>query len=179
VFEQPSDSGARALELVSLTPFYERFRWRVEDLTDEEYLWEPVDGCLTVRPDETGAYITGGPPSWGPVTTIAWRICHIGDFLREERNWRWLGREPDQLDRDIRHPMTAAGGLEYVDASWSAWQRLMASLTPAEMWEPVGPVGGRYGDGERIGFVIHIMDELIHHAAEVGVMRDLYAAMAR
>jgi hypothetical protein len=36
--------------------------------------------------------------------------------------------------------------------------------------------GGPYGDSERIGFVIHIMDELIHHTAEVGVMRDLYAA---
>ena len=37
-------------------------------------------------------------------------------------------------------------------------------------------MAGPYAESERIGFVIHIMDELIHHAAEVGVIRDLYAA---
>ena len=52
-------------------------------------------------------------------------------------------------------------------------------MTPEEMWEPLGLIAGPYADDERIGFVIHIMDELIHHAAEVGVMRDLYTAMAR
>lgn len=32
------------------------FRWtalirsRLDGITDEEYLWEPADGCLTVRP---------------------------------------------------------------------------------------------------------------------------------
>ena len=103
-------------------------------------------------------------------------MCHIGDFLRHERNWRWLGREPELRDEDIRHPRTAIGGIEYVEASWSAWQRLVSSLTSEEMWQPIGPVGGSYSDYERIAFVVHIMDELIHHAAEVGVLRDLYAA---
>jgi DinB superfamily len=173
------DIRARSVELVSLAPFYERFRGRVEGLTDDEYLWEPAPGCLTVRPGELGSFTTGGPPEPGPVTTIAWRMCHIGDFLRHERNWRWLRREPEQLDRDIRHPATAVGGIRYVEESWSSWQRLISSLTPAEMWEPLGSIAGPYGDDERIGFVIHIMDELIHHAAEIGVMRDLYTAMAR
>ncbi|MBO0886206.1 MAG: DinB family protein [Acidimicrobiales bacterium] len=177
--EPRHDLRRRTVELVSLAPYYERLQARVEGLTDEEYLWEPVPGCLTVKPDEPGSFATGGPPSPGPLTTIAWRICHIGDFLRHERNWRWLGREPEQLDRDIRHPMTAAGGLAYVGASWTSWQRLVSSLTPDEMWAPMGPIAGPYGDSERIGLVIHIMDELIHHAAEVGVMRDLYAATSR
>jgi DinB superfamily len=176
--ERPHDVRARSVELVSLAPFYDRFRGRIEGLTDDEYLWEPVPGCLTVRPDDAGSFVTGGPPAEAPVTTIAWRICHIGDFLRHERNWRWLGQEPEQLDRDIRHPLTAVGAIDYVDSSWASWQRLVSSLTPDEMWEPIGPIAGPYGDSERIGLVIHIMDELIHHAAEVGVMRDLYAAAA-
>jgi hypothetical protein len=173
------DIRARSVELVSLTPFYERFRSRIDGLTDDEYLWEPASGCLTVHPGEVGSFVTGGRPGPGPVTTIAWRMCHIGDFLRHERNWRWLNREPVQLDRHIRHPTTAAGGIGYVEESWSSWQRLLSSMTPAEMWEPLGPIAGPYAEDERIGFVIHIMDELIHHAAEVGVMRDLYTAMAR
>jgi hypothetical protein len=174
--DDPIDVRARSIELASLAPFYDRFRARIEGLTDDEYLWEPVAGCLTVRPGEVGPFSTGGPQHLGPVTTIAWRMCHIGDFLRAERNARWLGREPVQLDADIRHPTIAAGGVEYVDASWGSWQRLVSSLTPDEMWEPIGPIGGLYGSSERIAFVIHIMDELIHHAAEVGVMRDLYSA---
>ena len=133
---------------------------------------------MTVRPGDRGLLVTGGSPGPGPLTTIAWRMCHIGDFLRQERNWRWLGREPEHLDRDIRHPLTALGGIAFVDASWVAWQRLVSSLAPAELWEPIGAIGGPYGSSERIGFVIHIMDELIHHAAEVGVIRDLYRAMA-
>lgn len=176
---QEGDVRARAVELVSLAPFFERFRARVVGLDDEEYRWEPAAGCLTVRAGETGSFVTGGPSSTGPLATVAWRICHIGDFLRHERNWRWLGREPEHSDQDIRHPMTAAGGVACVEASWAMWQRLASSLTPAEMWEPIGAVGGPYGDSERLGFVIHIMDELIHHVAEVGVMRDPYAATSR
>ena len=173
------DVRARSVELVSLAPFYERLRWRIEGLTDDEYLWEPGPGCLTVRPDDVGSLVTGGALATGPLTTIAWRLCHIGDFLRHERNWRWLGREPEHVDRDIRHPMTAVGAMAFLDASWVFWQRLVASLTPGEMWEPIGPIAGPYANSERIGFVIHTMDELIHHGAEVGVMRDLYAATAR
>ena len=174
---EPSlDVRARSVELVSLTPYFERFRVRLDGLGDDEYLWEPTPGCVTVQPGEVGPFVTGGPQRRGPLTTIAWRICHIGDFLREERNWYWLGREPELRDRDIRHPMTALAAIGYVEASWGAWERLVASLTPAEMWARIGPVAGPYAESERIGFVIHIMDELIHHAAEVGVMRDLYAA---
>jgi hypothetical protein len=177
--DEQRDLGRRAVELVSLTYFYERFRRRVEGLTDDEYLWEPVPGCLSIRAGDVGPVARGEKAVGDPLTTIAWRMCHIGDCLREERNWRWLGREPSLRDDDIRHPLTAAGGFAYVVASWARWQGLISSLSADEMWEPIGAVGGPYGNDERIGFVIHIMDELIHHAAEVGVMRDFYAAMGR
>ena len=48
------------MKLVSLAPFYERLRARVEGLTNEEYLWEPIPGCLTVQSGEAGRFITGG-----------------------------------------------------------------------------------------------------------------------
>ena len=116
---EPSlDVRARSVELVSLTPFFERFRPRLDGLGDDEYLWEPTPGCVTVQPGEVGPFVTGGPQRRGPLTTIAWRICHIGDFLRQERNWYWLGREPELRDQDIRHPMTALAAIGYVEASW-------------------------------------------------------------
>ena len=172
-----ADARARAVALVTLAPFYERLRARVEGLTDHEYLWEPVPGCLTVEAGSRGPFSTGGPAEGGRFTTIAWRLCHIGDFLRDERNARWLGREPAVRNDDIRHPTTAAGGVDYLEQSWRVWDDLLSSLSVEELWERLGPIAGPYGDGERIGYVIHIMDELIHHGAEVGVVRDLYAAV--
>lgn len=50
------------------------------------------------------------------------------------------------------------------------------SVSSDELWEPIGPVAGPFAGGERLTFVLHTMDELIHRAAEVGVLRDLYAA---
>jgi ankyrin repeat protein len=42
--------------------------------------------------------------------------------------------------------------------------------------EPIGPVGGPYADSTRRAFVLHVLDELIHHGAEVATLRDLYRA---
>lgn len=38
----------------------------------------------------------------------------------------------------------------------------------------IGPVGGEYGDGTRAGYVLHMLDEFIHHGAEISMLRDLY-----
>ena len=65
------------------------FRPRLEDLTDEEYLWEPVTDCWSIRPRGTctspspigsGAWQRDdapGEPDPTPVTTIAWRMAHM------------------------------------------------------------------------------------------------------
>src|SRR5687767_5718350 len=63
----------------------------VEGLTDDEYLWEPVDDCWSVRP--VAELRTPKPPWAGdgavaieieypdpepsPFTTIAWRLVHL------------------------------------------------------------------------------------------------------
>src|SRR6266545_6150248 len=64
-------------------------RRRLDGLTDEEYFWEPVAGCWSVRPGGTGtAPIQAGSgeftvgyampePDPPPVTTIAWRLAHL------------------------------------------------------------------------------------------------------
>ena len=128
--------------------------------------------CLTV-PREGGDL-----PREGPIrlSTIVWRICHIGDGLGEERNWRWLGREAPLRDLSIARPLTASGGIRFVEERWAAWTELVHSLSVDEMWAPIGPIGGPYADLERFTLVLHVLDERIHHAAEVGVLRDLYLA---
>ena len=52
-------------------------RPRLDGLTDDEFLWEPVAGCWSVRRGADGRHRAEGPwPQPGaapPVTTIAWR----------------------------------------------------------------------------------------------------------
>jgi len=43
----------------------------------------------------------------------------------------------------------------------------------------MGAVAGPYACSDRVAFVVHIMDELIHHGAEVALLRDLYRAGGR
>ncbi|MGH9041233.1 MAG: DinB family protein, partial [Acidimicrobiia bacterium] len=62
-------------------------RPRLAGLTDEEYFWEPVDGCWSIRPrgEARSAMAAGGgdmvadfefpEPTPTPVTTIAWRLA--------------------------------------------------------------------------------------------------------
>ncbi|HWI02509.1 MAG TPA: hypothetical protein VNT52_01540, partial [Acidimicrobiales bacterium] len=52
------------------------FRPRLNGLTDEEYLWEPVAGCWTLHPTDDGQVLydhAWPPPRPSPFTTIAWR----------------------------------------------------------------------------------------------------------
>ncbi|CPY76092.1 Uncharacterised protein [Mycobacteroides abscessus] len=61
-----------------------QLRPRFEGLTDDEYFWEPVRGCWSLRPRGTAATpLQGGsgdyviefaapPPEPAPVTTIGW-----------------------------------------------------------------------------------------------------------
>lgn len=138
----------------------DRLRGRVQGLTDDEYRWTPAAG----------------------VATIEWRVTHIADTLGEERNWRWLGRGPlpvgpvDVVDGDADDPPTAAKGLARLEAAYAAWVELVGSLDTEAVFRPLGPIAGPYRDELVVSFVMHIFDELVHHAAEVGLMRDLYRA---
>ena len=67
------------------------FRPRLTSMTDAEYFWEPVPGCWSIRPRSAAVTpMAAGQgelvidfelpePTPAPVTTIAWRLGHIGD----------------------------------------------------------------------------------------------------
>jgi hypothetical protein len=173
-----SINASRLAELTSLDYYFERLRGRLVGLTDDEYLWEPVTPCLSIRPGAPGRARRNNHEAPDDFTTIAWRLCHIGDTLREERNWRWLGQEPTLLDADIRQPPTASDAVRYVEEAFAVWTQLVASIAADDWWLPLGPAAGAYASTDRVALVVHIMDELIHHAAEVALLRDLYRVRA-
>src|SRR5947208_5726956 len=75
----------RAVDLLvsELDEAYELIRSRLEGLTDEEFFWEPVRDCWTVRRDERGHWSADYPepphPEPPPFTTIAWRLVHVSE----------------------------------------------------------------------------------------------------
>lgn len=96
-----------------------------------------VPGCWSVRPQPDGtttidwAHPAPGPP---PVTTIAWRLCHVAGTVLAWRSSNHVG-----------------------DGTW----------TPVrDAWPATA---------DAVAYPEH---ELIHHGAEIGLLRDLYRARA-
>lgn len=158
-------------------------RPRLVGLSDEEYLWEPVAGCWSVRPRGQGVAVEVGSgdfvidfampePRPAPVTTIAWRLGHLLVGVLGDRNARYFGGDPVSYD-DFAYPGTAAAALVQLDAGYARWIDGVRSLDGAALAESCRE-GGHEQD-TMAALVLHIHRELIHHLAEIALLRDLYA----
>ena len=165
------------------------FRPRLNGLTDEEYLWEPVAGCWTLHPTDDGQVRydhAWPPPQPSPFTTIAWRLCHIGVGCLANRTSRLFPETaPAPLttrmwEGPLPFPMTADGALAFLDEWWDAWRRGLLAAGEDALWAPIGDrewdiPSMRLGRADpAIGLVLHVHREVMHHGAEVCLLRDLY-----
>jgi hypothetical protein len=161
-------------------------RPRLDGLTDDEYLWEPVPGAWSIRPRSeartefaagfgVGDYVADfefPDPVPAPVTTIAWRMGHVSVGVFGARAAAHFGAPP--LDYEtVEWQPTAAGGLAMLDASYDAWIAGVRSLDTAALARPVGDLEP-YPDAPMAELVLHINREAIHHGAEIALLRDLY-----
>jgi hypothetical protein len=155
-----------------------QLRPRLDGLTDEEYFWQPVPNCWTVHPD--GAIdFTFPPPHPAPFTTIAWRLAHVITLLSSDRNGTWLGLEP-QPDAEVPpNAGTASDAIVDLQRSYTVFRRYLGLVPAASLSELMGPIAGPYADATRFGFVLHQLDEFVHHGAEIALLRDLYRASGR
>lgn len=133
---------------------YGRLRSRLEGLSDAELAWRPAPG----------------------VTGLAWRLQHIAALLTDDRNARWLGVASVPAGSEVAEPRTVTEALAALDAAFRCWQEVLDAVPEGSLEVMVGPVGGPYANSTRRAFVLHVLDELIHHGAEVGLVRDLWAA---
>lgn len=167
-------------EMLALSDFaYQRLRTRLEGLTDDEYLWEPVPNCWTIRTDGGGFRGGDGGFIWDevpPFTTIAWRLSHLTDCIAAERCATWLGLEPKEDILADGYAGSAADAIALLERANGQWRANVMEVGDDEVWERSGPIAGIYAEHTRVSFVLHITDELIHHGAEIGVLRDLYRA---
>ncbi|RKT78768.1 DinB family protein [Terracoccus luteus] len=163
-----------------------QLRPRLDGLTDDEYLWEPVAGMWSVHPRGHGrTELQGGSgdttidfahpePTPAPVTTIAWRIAHLVVGVLGMRVHGHFGGPPvDYLGFD--YSPTAAGALAQLDEQYAAWLAGVRGWGEEGLREPCGPAEGPWAEHSRADLVAHINRELIHHGAELALLRDLYA----
>lgn len=186
----PPPLTRRDLLLAQYDTSYEYLLDRLQGLTDAEYQWEPVAGCWSVR--RRGEEVTPHPIGTGewvldyeraelhpaPVTTLAWRLCHIVYGQRMRCDYTFGNRS---LQRDsLTLPGSAREALAWLAESHTAWRAGLEGLDEADLdvvglssfpggLDPQLPFGAIWWWTNR---------ELIHHGAEIGLLRDLWAAQA-
>ena len=168
-------------DLISLSEHaFERTRHRLDGLTDDEYFWEPVGNCWSVRLSHGAGHRADhgatGDGDRTPFTTIAWRLWHLVGCYGSDRNAHWLGVDLPgaAFEAEDPAPGSATLALAELERAHALWRDVLDAV-PAESWQqPLGAVAGPFGDSDRASFVLHQLDEQIHHGAELGVLRDLY-----
>ncbi|WP_199424505.1 DinB family protein [Actinotalea solisilvae] len=167
-------------------------RVRVDPLTDAEYLWEPAPGAWNVRRRTDGpgpgATVLAGSGAWGrdggrphpwppPLTTIAWRMEHLSTMLAGRADHTVGTRS--RVDDETEVPGDAASGIEALRTGLAAWREALTSADDAALDE-VGR--STYPDGDDaeqpfLEIVWWVNQELLHHGAEIALLRDLHRAL--
>ncbi|SCF79066.1 DinB family protein [Streptomyces sp. Cmuel-A718b] len=161
-------------------------------LGDDEYLWEPVPDCWSVRRrgDGAGARATAlaGAGDWGrdtadfphpfppPLTTIAWRLSHLSEMLALRADHTHGGRTLTR--EDYRTPGDAAGAVAAFETASAAWREALLSADDTAL-DTVGYSAYPNGsDAEDLfaDVVWWVNQEVLHHGAEIALLRDLYRA---
>jgi hypothetical protein len=163
----------------------QQLRPRLDGMTDDEYFWEPVAGCWSVRPrGQATAPIAAGPgdyvleyaypePDPPPVTTIAWRLTHITVACLGARVASHFSGPPVDWNT-FPYAGTAAAALSQLDEAYAAWTAGVRGLGADGLARPCGPAEGPWARSPMAELILHINKEVIHHGAEIALLRDLY-----
>jgi hypothetical protein len=167
-----------------------QLRPRLSGLSDEEYIWEPAPHAWNVRPrgQSTAPVQAGGgdftidfafpEPDPPPVTTISWRLGHLIVGVFGVRIANHFGGSPVDYF-SFTYAGSADQALEQLDQMYDAWIRGVDALDAAQLAEPSGSSEGDFADRPLVALVLHINREVIHHGAEIALLRDLYRQRLR
>lgn len=159
---------------------------RLDGLTDAEYLWEPVTPCWSVRPRRDVEEGGSGPSEYvletgargeEVLTTIAWRIGHLTTAFAARWEWSFGSRSvpPDEVAQVV---VTADEGQERLWHWYGRWHDGIAAMDESD-FVAVGYSQMPDGLDPTVPFASVVWwqgREMVHHLAEVALIRDLYAA---
>lgn len=161
------------------------FRWnalirpRLEGLSDEEYLWEPAPGTLTVRRGPRGAWSLDAPADDFPLGNIAWRMTHLSSSLAAHPV-AGVAFGPGWARPDLGEPTgSAEEGLKRLDAANAHWRASLAALSDDDFDRTLGPAAGPYADSTVLEIVLHVHNESMQRGADLCLLRDLYLKLGR
>ena len=160
--------------------WWRRFSQRLEGLRQAEFDWEPSPGAWSVRvtPDGPQVERIEPDPDPPPITTIGWRMWHIAVECLDGYAGMVFGSTATGLvDRAFTLDVNEA-----VDLTARAAASFRAGLVaegPDWLFDKLGPSYGPFAESTFLGLMLHVIDELVHHAAEVALLRDLYRAGGR
>jgi hypothetical protein len=152
-----------------------QLRPRLDGHSDDEYFWQPVPDCWTVHRDG-GVDFVYPEPTPTPLTTIAWRLAHVIIGVFAMRNHSHFGGPAADYE-SWPYATDAATALAQLDTEYQRWTAGVRALSDDDLNRPCGPAEGPYADEPMSVLVLHINREVIHHGAEIALLRDLYTHM--
>jgi uncharacterized damage-inducible protein DinB len=167
--EQLADSSSKILQALA-------------EITDDEFFWEPCAGCwtlhhrseaLTERPDGAGNWVLDGkwdpPPHPAPVTTIAWRTVHVAAINYVYWDYAF---GPATATFDLEMPSNAQDAVAWLAASQQPLLATLRTLHDEELDRPRRTNWGEQWPTSR--HFTTLINEQVHHGAEISLLRDLY-----
>lgn len=164
----------------------------LEGLTDEEYFWEPAPGAWSVRARALAGEGTPGVingfgrgefvcedvwprPERVPVTTIAWRVVHLAAWNDIYIDWTF-GSATRTL-ADVEVPGTCAEGMAWLAEAQERFAVAVEALSDEEVF---GHRPAHWGEHLPVARLVSLMiNENVHHIAEIGALRDIHRGHAR
>jgi len=162
-----------------------QLRPRLNGLTDDEYFWQPAPDCWTVsRQGQSSAPISFGTGEFTmdygqptndpePVTTIAWRLAHLIVGFAETNASHFGGPAADITT--FAYAGTAKEALRQLDDTHERWVNGVRRLGTEGLARPQGPKQPpEFADAPMAKLILYTNLEVIHHGAEICLLRDLY-----
>jgi hypothetical protein len=164
----------------------------VQPMTSAEYLWAPVPGSWSVRrradgPGPRATWLVGAG-EWGrdgyrdkepyppPFTTIAWRASHLTEMLAMRADYTTGSRSMTKDSYVVQGD--AEGAVAALADAVESWRGTLLACDDADL-DTIGHSAYPYGSdaGEAfIDIVWWVNQEVLHHGAEIALLRDLYGA---
>ena len=117
-------------------------------------------------------------PDPPPVTTIAWRLWHVAVDCLDSYSARVFGRRGTEFV-DQGFTLDVAEALAAAEGAGGAFRAGLSERAPGRCSIQLGPTLGPYRDSTFLGLMLHALDEVIHHSAEIALLRDLYRRARR
>lgn len=102
-------------------------------------------------------------------------MWHIAVDCLDSYAGRFLGSTGARVDGDRWHP-AAADGIADLESAWTNFRGGMGDLDDQRWWSTIGPAFGPYSEHSTCDLVLHALQEVTHHGAEIALLRDLYRA---